>query len=158
MDFSQQQFFIALPEIVILCMACFTLMVDVFIPERYRIVTFLLVQLTLVIAFILAIPQFKEYPVSILAFGGNYVIDKLAVISKLFIYLFSFFAFAYARDYIQKRNIARSEYFILGLFSVLGMSIMASAYSFLTIFLGLELLSLALYAMIAMYKDSQSSY
>jgi NADH-quinone oxidoreductase subunit N len=154
MDVSQQQFLIALPEIVILCMTCFILMVDVFIAERYRIVTYLLVQLTLVMAFVLSIPQFKEYPVPIITFSGNYVIDKLAVISKLFIYLFSFFAFAYARDYLKTRHIARSEYYLLGLFSVLGMSVMASAYSFLTIFLGLELLSLALYAMIAMYKES----
>jgi NADH-quinone oxidoreductase subunit N len=90
----------------------------------------------------------------VITFSGNYVIDQLAVISKLFIYLFSFFAFAYAREYIQSRKIARSEYYLLALFAVLGMSIMASAYSFLTIFLGVELLSLTLYAIIAMYKES----
>jgi len=154
MDISLPQFVIAMPEIFILCMTCFILLVDVFLPERYRAVTYYLAQLTLVITFAMVIPQFKKFPVPVITFSGNYVIDQLAVISKLFIYLFSFFAFAYAREYIQSRKIARSEYYLLGLFAVLGMSIMASAYSFLTIYLGLELLSITLAAIICMYKES----
>ena len=71
------------------------------LPPRYRIITYFLVQLTLLIAFILTLPQFKEYPEPILTFSGHYVVDKLAVLSKLFMYLFSFFAFAYAREYIR---------------------------------------------------------
>lgn len=154
MEVAMPLFSAAMPEIFILCMACVVLVVDVFVPERHRIVTYILTQATLVIAFVLTLPQFKEYPQPVITFSGHYVLDKLAVISKLFIYLFSLFAFAYARDYLKARNIPRSEYYLLGLFSVLGMSVMVSAYSFLTIFLGLELLSLALYAMVAMYKES----
>lgn len=153
-DFALPQFSLALPEIFILCMACFILLVDVCVAERHRIVTYILVQLTLVGAFFITLPQFKDYPSAILTFSGHYVVDELAVISKLCIYVFSFFAFVYARQYIEARKISRSEYYLLGLFAVLGMSIMASAYSFLTIYLGLELLSLALYAMVAMYKES----
>lgn len=154
MELALPQFLVALPEIIILCMACIILLADVYVSARYRIVTYLLVQLTLVLAFIFTLPQFKDYPAPIVTFSGNYVVDKLAIISKLFIYLFSFFAFAYAREYVEQRKIARSEYYLLGLFSVLGMSVMASAYNFLTIFLGLELLSLPLYAMVAMQKES----
>jgi len=154
MDLSIPQFSIALPEIFLLAMACIILLVDVFISDRYRIVTYYLIQITLVVTFLLTVPQFKNYPQPVLTFSGNYVIDRLAVISKLFIYLFSSFAFAYAREYIESRKFSRSDYYLLGLFSVLGMSIMASAYSFLTIYLGLELLSLSLYAMVAMNKDS----
>ncbi|RDI46916.1 NADH-quinone oxidoreductase subunit N [Aquicella lusitana] len=154
MNFSMPQFSAALPEMFILSMACIILLVDVFVAERYRFVTYLLVQLTLIGAFFITLPQYREYPEPIITFGGNYIVDKLAILSKLFIYVFSFFAFAYARDYIKSRRIARSEYYLLGLFSVLGMSVMASAYSFLTIYLGLELLSLVLYAMVAMYKES----
>jgi NADH-quinone oxidoreductase subunit N len=154
MDFSLPQFIIAMPEIFLLCMICFTLLVDVFLPKRLQWVTYYLTQLTLVITFAMVIPQFKKFPVPVTAFSGNYVIDQLAVIAKLFIYLFSLFAFVYARDYIKARKIASSEYYLLGLLAVLGMSIMASAYSFLTIYLGLELLSLPLYAMIAMNKES----
>jgi NADH-quinone oxidoreductase subunit N len=150
-------FHAALPEIFLLCMSCVILMADAFLPASRRVVTYLLVQLTLAVAFILTLPQFKEYTVSEITFGGNYVLDDLAVTCKLFIYFFSFIAFAYARETIFVRKIAFGEYYLLGLFSVLGMSIMASANSFLTIFLGLELLSLPLYAMIAMYKDSQAA-
>lgn len=147
-------YLIALPEIFLLCMACLILTIDVFLQERHRILTYYLVQATLVLAFLLTLPQFKAYPVPVIAFSGNYIVDELAVLSKLLIYLFSFFSFIYAREYLVESKIARSEYFLLGLFSVLGMSIMASAYTFLTIFLGLELLSLALYAMVAMHKRS----
>lgn len=154
MNVSLPQFDVALPEIFLLCMACVILTVDVFLTERYRMVTYILVQLTLVAVFILTLPQFREYLEPIVTFSGNYIVDKLAVLTKLFVYVFSFFSFIYAREYIKVRNIPQSEYYLLGLFAVLGMSIMASAYTFLTIFLGLELLSLSLYAMIAMHKES----
>lgn len=154
MDFEIPLFAVAMPEIVLLSMTCLILLIDLFIKEQQRILTYLLTQATLIIVFILTLPQFKNYPQPILTFSGNYVIDELAVISKLVVYLFSFFAFAYAREYNKQRNIPNSEYYLLGLFAVLGMSVMASAYSFLTIYLGLELLSLSLYAMVAMYKES----
>lgn len=154
MNFTMPQFSVALPEIILLCMTCFILLVDVFITERYRVVTYVLVQATLLIAFLVTLPQFKDYPEAIVTFSGNYVVDKLAIISKLFIYLFSAFAFIYAHDYNKARKIPNNDYYLLGLFSVLGMSVMVSAYSFLTVYLGLELLSLPLYAMVAMNKES----
>jgi NADH-quinone oxidoreductase subunit N len=155
MNIAMPQFFVAIPEIFILCMACIILLVDVFISARYRFIIYLLVQLTLLIAFLLTLPQFGDYPKPIITFSGHYILDRLAVLSKLFIYLFSFFSFAYAREYIENRQIAKSEYYLLGLFSVLGMAIMASGHSLLTIYLGLELLSFSLYAMVAMYKESK---
>ena len=157
MEFTVSQFSAAMPEIFLLCMACAILVVDVFLPERYRFVTYALIQGSLASAFLLAFMQFKEYPEPLYSFSGHFVIDKLAVLSKLCVYMFSFFAFAYARDYIRSRDIADSEYYLLGLFAVIGMSVMASANTFLTIYLGLELLSLALYAMVAMYKDSNDA-
>lgn len=154
MDLILPQFSLALPEIFLLCMSCIILLADVFLAERFRHLTYYLVQLTLLSVFAFTLPQFINYPQPIVTFSGNYVVDELAVISKLGIYLFSLFAFAYAREYIEARKIAYGDYYLLGLLSVLGMSVMASAYSFLTIYLGLELLSLALYAMVAMYKES----
>ncbi|MBX3709009.1 MAG: NADH-quinone oxidoreductase subunit NuoN [Gammaproteobacteria bacterium] len=150
-------FFAAMPEIFILCMASLILVIDAFSSQRYRAMTYMLVQFTLAVAFVITVPQFKDYFSPVVTFSGNYILDDLAVTSKLFIYLFSMFAFAYAREYIQARKIAHSEYYLLGLFSVLGMSIMASADSFLTIYLGLELLSLSLYAMVAMNKESSAA-
>ena len=157
MEYSLAQFISAMPEIFLLAMACIILVVDVSLPERHRYLTYALIQVTLVGAFLLTLLQFGEYPTPVITFSGHYVVDKLAVLSKLCIYLFSFFAFAYARDYIRSRNIPESEYYLLGLFAVMGMSIMASANTLLTIYLGLELLSLTLYAMVAMYKDSSDA-
>lgn len=157
MDFNMPLFSAALPEMFLLAMASMVLVIDVFLPARLRFLTYIFVQLTLIGAFVLALSQFREYPEPIITFSGHYIVDKLAVLSKLFIYLFSFFAFAYARQYIKERNIERGDYYLLSLLAVLGMSVMASAYSFLTIYLGLELLSLALYALVAMYKESSQA-
>lgn len=155
MNFVMPIFSVAMPEIFVLCMTAMILLIDVFLTERYRIVTYILAQTTLVIAFMITMTQYHQYPSRVVTFGGNYVLDELAVLTKLFIFVVSFFAFVYAREYIKERKIERGAYYILGLFAVLGMQVMASAYSFLTIYLGVELNSLALYAMIAMQKDSR---
>ena len=154
MEFTVPQWSLAMPEIFLLCAVCFIVLADVFLPKTYRILTYILTQAALVGAFVLALSQYNQSASPIETFSGHYILDRLAVLSKLFIYVFSAFAFAYAREYIAARKIARSEYYLLGLFAVLGMSVLVSAYSFLTIFLGLELLSLALYAMVAMNKES----
>jgi NADH-quinone oxidoreductase subunit N len=62
--------------------------------------------------------------------------------------------FLYSRPYLRERGLFKGEYYVLGLFAVLGMMVMVSAYSFLTVYLGLELLSLSLYAMVAFNRDS----
>jgi len=148
---------LASPELALLAMTCLTLLIDVFLPERLRSITYYLVQTALIIAFLLAIPQYRHNNQLLTTFNGHYVVDKLAILLKLFIYVMSFAAFAYARGYIEERKIPRGEYYLLGLFCVLGMSVMASAYSLLTVYLGLELLSLPLYAMVASFKDSQAA-
>lgn len=155
MNLTMPHLIVALPEIFMLVMASLILVVDVFLSERYRVVTYILLQATLVITLGLVISQYREYPTPIVIFGNQYVLDKLAVLTKGFVLLTSFFAFIYARIYVKDHKISSGEYYCLGLFAVLGMLIMASAYSFLTIYLGLELLSLSLYAMVALQKDSR---
>lgn len=145
------------PEIAMLSMLGIILLVDVSIPKRLRRITYFLVQITLILAFLLAVPQYRHHAEMLVTFNGHYVVDKLAILLKLFIYVMSFGAFVYARQYVEERDIPYGEYYILGLFCVLGMSVMSSAYSFLTIYLGLELLSLPLYAMVASHKSSQQS-
>jgi NADH-quinone oxidoreductase subunit N len=155
MNFEMPIFSVATPEIFLLCMTCVILLVDLFLTERFRIVTYILTQVALVGGFLLAAAQYREYPNPIITFSGNYVLDKLAVLTKLFVLFTTGFAFIYARQYMKGRKIATSEYYILGLFAVIGMLVMASAYSLLTIYLGLELLSLSLYAMVALQKESK---
>ncbi len=155
MNFEMPIFSVALSEIFLLCATSLILLVDVFLAERFRVVTYLLTQVALVIGFILVLTQYQDYPNPIITFSGNYVLDKLAVLTKLFVLLTTVFAFIYARQYLKGRDIPRGEYYVLGLFSVIGMMVMASAYTFLTIYLGLELLSLSLYAMVALQKNSK---
>jgi len=62
--------------------------------------------------------------------------------------------FFYSYDYLKEHELIRGEYFVLGLFAVLGMMVLVSAHSMLTLYLGLELLSLSLYALVAFPRDS----
>jgi NADH-quinone oxidoreductase subunit N len=157
MNFAMPIFSVALPDIFLLCMTAIILLVDVCLSDKRRIVTYVLVQASLFATFMLTLSQYRNYPDPIITFSGNYVLDKLAIILKMFICIVTIFAFAYSREYIKDRKIVMGEYYILGLFAVLGMLVMSSAYSFLTIYLGLELLSLSLYAMVAMQKDSSDA-
>jgi NADH-quinone oxidoreductase subunit N len=74
--------------------------------------------------------------------GGHFVTNALSGILKLFMSLITFIALLYSHDYLRERQGLRGEYFVLSLFAVLGMMVMVSAHSFLTLYLGLELLSL----------------
>lgn len=157
MNFTMPVFSAAMPEIFVLCMASLILIVDVLLKDRFKIVTYILVQVTVVIGFFISVSQYRQYPSPIITFSGHYILDKLAILTKLFVFVASFLAFVYARQYTKERHIARGDYYPLGLFAVLGMQVMASAYSLLTIYLGLELVSLPLYAMVAMQKDSRAA-
>ena len=143
---------LATPEIFILSMASIILVVDLFLTDKNRHITYLLSQLTLVIAFFLTLNLFSDETFYI--FSQTFVADPMSSILKLGIYIATFVTFLYSKDYLKERNIFSGEYFVLGLFGVLGMMIMTSASSFLTLYLGLELLSLCLYAMVALQRDS----
>ncbi|MFO8024083.1 NADH-quinone oxidoreductase subunit NuoN [Thiohalophilus sp.] len=152
MNFTIPNIAPALPEIFILSMACLILIVDLFLQDRQRIITYLLTQLTLVVAFILVVMDFSQGRV--LTFSDTFVRDPMADILKSCIFIAGFVTFTYSRDYLQQRQIFKGEFLVLGLFAILGMMILTSAHNFLTIYLGLELLSLSLYAMVAMHRDS----
>lgn len=152
MNFEMPNFALALPEIFVLCMACIVLLVDLFVGERNRFVTYLMAQATLVGAMVLTLGLSSsevQY-----TFGGGFVRDTMGDVLKAFIYLAVLLVFVYSRDYQRARQLFNGEYFVLGLFGVLGMMVMVSAHSLLTLYLGLELLSLCLYAMVALQRDS----
>lgn len=147
-------YLIALPEIFLLLAISAVVLADVFFGKNRPAVTYYLTQASLLGAILITLPQFGEYPTPLTTFSDSYVVDKLAVLAKVLVYIFSMLSFVYARNYIESRKINSSDYYLLGLIAVLGMSVMASGNSFLVIYLGLELLSLPLYAMAAMHKDS----
>ena len=121
----------AIPEIFVLTMACVILMVDLLLTDRSRVVSYLLAQATLVGAALLTLTGMSTSSIS--TFSGMYVQDPMGDMLKLVMYLAVFIAFVYSRDYIQQRNMFRGEYFVLGLFGLLGMMVMVSASHFLTI-------------------------
>ena len=155
MNFVVPQFSPALPEMFVLAMACLILVLDLFLSERSRVVTYLLSQATLVGAAVLSLGQFGSGRV--VTFDGSFVADDMGHVLKAFVYLTGFLVFLYSRDYLRLRGLLRGEYFVLGLFSILGMMVMISAHSFLALYLGLELLSLSLYALVAFHRDSAAA-
>lgn len=152
MNFDVPNFAPAVPEIFLLTITSIALVIDVFAPERYRTATYQLAQAGLVITALLTLILYPEEPQ--LTFNGTFISDQMGGVLKFVILLVSYVVFFYSKDYLRERNLFKGEYFVLGLFAVLGMMVLISAHSLLTVYLGLELLSLSLYAMIAMHRDS----
>lgn len=144
-----------MPEMFLLGMACLILIVDLFLSDKQRDITYLLSQATLVGSAILVyLMHGKGAP---LAMYGSVVSDAMSDVLKVTVALVSAGVFLYSRDYLRQRNLLKGEFFVLGLFGVLGMMIMISSASMLTLYLGLELLSLSLYAMVALDRDSKQA-
>ncbi|OQW95995.1 MAG: NADH-quinone oxidoreductase subunit N [Beggiatoa sp. IS2] len=154
-EFATAELAVLAPEILILTMACLILVIDVYLPERLRHLTYQLIQGTLVGTALLVIATYPQQKV--LAMHDLFVHDAMGATLKLFIIGIVLIVFIYSRNYLRDRNLLKGEYFILGLFAVLGMMVMVSAHHLLMIYLGLELLSLSLYAMVAMHRDSQQA-
>ena len=155
MNFQIPDFFPAIPEIFLLSMACIILVIDLFVKQENRFITYLLCQVSLVITAGLSIYTFTG--TDTYTFSNTFVSDDLSTVLKVFIYLVTAICFLYSRKYLQEQSFFKGEFFILGLFGVLGMMIIVSANNFLTIYLGLELLSLSLYAMVALRRDDISA-
>jgi NADH-quinone oxidoreductase subunit N len=141
-----------LPELTVLCMAMFILLVDLFIKPQNRFVIYGLAQFTL---FAAAVFTFQTHTLGVsYAFSGMFVDDSLGDVLKLMTYLGSSIMLVYTRQYQKQRNMFRGEYYAMVLFSMLGMMIMISGQNMLTIYMGLELLSLCLYSLVAFDRDN----
>jgi NADH-quinone oxidoreductase subunit N len=143
---------LALPEIVVGTGICVVLLVDLFAGRHYRELTYLAAMLTLVTA--AWVTADLELEGSALLFNGVFVADPLAQLLKLFSFVAVGVVFLYARAFLSSRDGGAAEFYLLGLFALLGIMVMSSAFSLLTMYLGLELLSLSLYAMVAFERDS----
>ena len=141
-----------LTEMFVLAMACIILVVEAFVGRQRRQLSYVLVQLSLLAAALISWSMLDN--VAVIVMHGTFVSDPMAALLKTSIFLITFGAFMYSRSYLVARDIFRGEFYVLGLFAVLGMLIMISANSFLTVYLGLELLALCLYALVAFHRDS----
>jgi NADH-quinone oxidoreductase subunit N len=142
----------ALPEVTLLVAACVVLVVDLFVPDSQRQVSYWLTQLGLLAAAWFSLYVFHETPVR--TFGNAFVADALADLLKFFSCITVVLTLLYSRVYLTARGLFRGETFVLTMFALLGMMVMISAAHFLTLYLGLELMSLSLYAMVALQRDS----
>ena len=153
MNFILTDLLPVLPEVFVLSMTCAILLLDLFLADDLRYITFGLTLATLVGAAIITLATFNTMPV--LAFSNLFVDDTLSDLLKLMLYLAVAVVLIYSRSYIKTRDLYRGEFFVLVLFALLGMMVMVSASHFLTLYLGLELLSLSLYALVALQRDSR---
>lgn len=142
----------ALPEIFVLTMASLILVVDLFLSGKNRFISYALTQLTLLGAAWITVSTSSQEVVS--TFNGMFVDDVMADVLKLMTYIAVAAMLVYSRSYIQLRNLFSGDFFVLVLFAMLGMMVMISASHFLTLYIGLELLSLSLYSLVALQRDS----
>jgi len=143
----------AFPEILLLVMACVIALVDLGVKTPMRGATHLLTMLTLaVLAVILGI--YASSGATVLAFGGMVVSDPMGNWLKCFATIALMATLVYGRQYASQRDMLRGgELFTLSLFALLGMYVMISGHNFLVIYLGLELLTLSSYALVALRRD-----
>ena len=130
-------------------------MIDLFLDDAHRYWSYVLTLGTLAVAAAITFASSGEPAAH--AFNGMFVIDRMAVVLKLFVYLGVAAILIYSREYARTRQLFRGEFFALALFATLGMLVMISASHLLTLYLGLELLSLSLYAMVALRRDSDTA-
>ena len=142
----------AVPELALLALACLVLVCDVFSTDDNKPLTYWLAQVTLVVVIVLVIYCNPDERISV--FNQHFILDPLSTVLKVTVCAASVVAFLFSYHYFKARGQLQGEYFVIGLFAVLGMLVMISAYSMLTVYLGLELMSLSLYAMVAMNRES----
>ncbi len=152
MNFVMPNLMPALPEIFLLIMVSVILIADLFISNRNRLWIYNLSQLAL--AGCAAITAYHFSPDSVTTFNGMFVDDRLSDVLKIMVYISVAVVLIYSREYIALRGMFRGEFYALILFATLGMMVMISANHFLTLYLGLELLALSLYALVALQRDS----
>jgi len=155
-QFSVSQFnaglLYASPEIFLGLAASAILMLDLLLSDAQRRWIGTLSVVSLLVTAVLAAMQ--PVSVKIVALGGLFELDRMAQVLDVVTLLTVAVVFVYSADYLKQRGILKGEYYVLGLFATLGALVLISAGSFITLYLGLELLSLSLYAMVAFDRDS----
>jgi len=141
------------PEICLAVAICAILLIDVFAGERRPGLTSTLTLLALAVSAALTV-EYAHVTERVVLLQGMYVADELAFVLKLAGFLVVAVALLYSRSYLIQRSILRGEYYVLALTALLGIFVLVSANSLLTVYLGVELLALSVYAMVAFDRDS----
>ncbi|MBN8487213.1 MAG: NADH-quinone oxidoreductase subunit NuoN [Burkholderiales bacterium] len=147
------------PEIVLLVAACAIALIDLYVTDPKRGLTFWLTQLTLAVVALMHASAMQAglgatgAAASVYGMQGLVVSDPLGHLLATCASLALMATLAYARPYLGERDLLKGEFFTLSMFVLLGVSVMISANNFLVIYVGLELMSLSLYAMAALRRD-----
>jgi NADH-quinone oxidoreductase subunit N len=142
----------ARPEMFLAAAACLLLLLDLVIVDAQRRWIGVLSVASLIVTAVLVVIQ--PLPTRVVVLGDMFELDPMAQVLKIVALLTVAVVFVYSADYLRRRAIFKGEYFVLGLFATLGILVLISAASLLTLYLGLELMSLCLYAMVAFDRDS----
>lgn len=152
MTFDYAQLVPVVPEIAVLVLASTLLLVDLWLKDRDKGLNPVIAVLGLLVT--IGLTGLVGGGDREIVLGGTYVRDLMSDLLKIAMLLISLLAFVYSRDYLRDRQLLVGEYYVLSLFALLGMMVMVSANSFLTLYLGLELLALSLYTLVAFDRDS----
>lgn len=152
---SEMNIALATPEIFLLVATCFVLLLDVFLGKDYRIFSYISAIGALLTTLFIVAASFGADTAT--AFNDMYVVDYMSSLLKVSMLLIVIATFIYSRSYLVDRDMFKGEFYTLAMFATLGMMIMISANSMLVIYLGLELLSLSLYALVAFRRDDSKS-
>ncbi|RQO58561.1 NADH-quinone oxidoreductase subunit NuoN [Paucibacter sp. KBW04] len=144
------------PEIILLAMTCVVAMVDLWVTDPARRPTYWLTQLTLGLVGAIHLSYFHD-GLTVYAMQGMVVADPMGHLLAFFACVATIVTLVYARPYAASREMLKGELFTLTLFSMLGISVMVSANNFLVVYLGLELMSLSLYALVALRRDNANA-
>src|SRR5687767_15917386 len=150
--FSPPELALALPEIYLTAAICVVLLFDLFVAGRNtgRTATF-----TLAVLLVGAIITWRQgIDTRTVIFHGLYVADPVSSLLKTCAFVFTAMALFYSRSYLARRGLMKGEYYVLTLSALLGVLVMASAPNLLSIYIGVELLSLSLYAIVAFDRES----
>jgi NADH-quinone oxidoreductase subunit N len=145
----------AAPEMTLLGLICVVLIADLFVEDEKRVVTFWMSMISLAVTLWVLFATAPAEPTVV--FYGAYVSDALSQAMKIAVVGFVAVGFLYARDYLRANDIHKGEFYVLGMFGLLGMMIMISAHNMLSMYLGLETLALSQYALVAFDRNNAKS-
>jgi NADH-quinone oxidoreductase subunit N len=150
---SVNDLLVILPELYLTAAACLVLLFDVFIKDDQRDATHWVAIIVLLVGIFLVIHG--QPPQAVTAFGGMFVRDHMAEIIKVTVLIATILVFVMARPWLKDRKLFIGEFYSLSIFSVLGVMLLVSAGSLITVYLGLELFSLPAYALVALNRESK---
>jgi NADH-quinone oxidoreductase subunit N len=150
-SFNSMDLVWVMPECVLLALACVVLVFDLFISAAQKSLTYLLSLLGLVLV---AVALVNVPAGTHVILSGMFVSDGVALFLKLVALIATAAVMVYSHEYLKVRGLLKGEYFVLILFALLGIFVMASARNLLAMYMGIELLALSQYALVAFDRDS----